>query len=256
MKEHYSTILLGAGYYALGYASSHSDCLILEESQMVGVDFHSCLHPVRLEQAPENAVGDIMREYGVWKEDGFDLLNAQMVVHEYASRKLADGMELLLDCRIISAEQRKDGVRVSFITNQGISDVTADRLIDTTADCISQEAAVRCVGKTLNAFSVAMEDHFAGKLKRVCPECLVTRGPLENEMLICFPTAPEVSLTDAYREMVRVWSMAFPHGEEKILFVAENFDAVYEAVAQKPPQWVGRRFLNPMAAFEEGAMAK
>lgn len=256
MKKHYSTILLGATYYSLGYASSHSDCLILEESQTIGGDFHAGLHPVHSENAPDNEMGEIMREYGVWTTAGFDLLKAQMVVHEYASRKLADGMELLLDCRIICAEQRKDGVSVSFITNQGISDVTADRLIDTTVDCISEGTAVRCVGKTLNAFSVAMEDNFAGKLKRVCPECLVTQGPLENEMLICLPTAPEVSLTDAYREMIRVWSMAFPDGEEKILFVAENFDAVYEAVAQKPPQWVGRRFLNPMAAFEEGAMAK
>lgn len=260
MKERYATIVLGGGYYALGYASTHPDCLILEESQSLGGDFHHCLHPVRMESCPDTAreceLGQIMAEFGVWTEAGFDLLKAQTVVHEYAARKLEAGLEILLDAHFLSAENVDAGVKVTFFTNEGIQEVWADKLVDATADCISEPKAVCCTAKTLNAFTVAMTENFADTLKRACPECCVLEGPLENEKLILFPVPVQMGLKDAYLQMMDAWTRAFPAGEEKILFVAETFDARYEAAAEHPAGWVGQRFANPVEAFTEGAMAK
>ncbi len=260
MKDRYTTIVLGGGYYALGYASTHEDCLILEESQSLGGDFHHCLHPVRMENCPDSAreceLGQIMTEFGVWTEAGFDQLKAQTVVHEYASRKLEKGMEILLDAHFLSAERVDSGVKVTFFTNEGMQEVWADKLVDTTADCISDPKAVHCTAKTLNVFTVAMTETFADTLKRACPECCVLEGPLENEKLILFPVPAQLGLKDAYVQMMDAWTRAFPAGEEKILFVAETFDARYEAAKQIPEGWVASRFADPVSAFMEGALAE
>lgn len=260
MKKRYTTIVLGATYYGLGYASSHPDCLILEESQTAGGDFHHCLHPVRMDNAvkaeKESEMGAIMSEYGVWTADCFDMLKAQAVVHEYIARKLLQGMEILLDARILSVVRDDTGVTVTFITGEGISQVTADNLVDTSVDCISAPEAVRCTAKTLNVFTVAMEEDFSQRLRAACDACCILDGPQENEKLILFCCAPEEKMTQAYLRMMDYWNKAFPDGEEKILFVADTFDARYESVGEKPEFWVGQRFANPIDAFVKGAMAK
>ncbi len=256
MKKHYARIILGASYYALGYESSHEDCLILEQSQTVGSEFHLAVRPVTVRDGASGPMCDIMREYGVLTPGTFDQLKAQAVVHEYASRRLEEGMQLVLDAHIISVSFSDEGVSVSFIDNEGISTVTAERLIDTTDECVSVAGMVKCVSKTLNAFTVALSDGFTEKLTTVHPECRVIDGSMENEKIICFAVSPDTSLAEAYRELVDVWSKAFPEGEEKILFVAENFDAVYEPVKEKPRGWVGRYYDDPFTAFAEGAVAE
>ncbi len=260
MKERYTTIVLGATYYGLGYASSHTDCLILEESQTVGGDFHHCLHPVRMDDAGEAArdseMGKIMGEYGVWTETQFDMLKAQAVVHEYVARKMEEGMEILLDARILSVEWERSGVAISFITNEGIQKVTAEHLVDATVDCVSEPEKVVCCAKSLNVFTVAMTGSFEQKLREACSACCILQGPLENEKLIQFFFDADVPMTEAYLKIMEYWGNAFPEGEEKILFVADTFDARYTPSGEKSVAWVGQRFANPVAAFVKGAMAQ
>lgn len=256
MKKHYARIILGASYYALGYESAHDDCLILEQSQTVGSEFHQTVRPAKVRGGEESPLCGLMREYGVLTDDSFDQLKAQAVVHEYVSRRLGEGMQLVLDAHIISVTTSDEGAIVSFIDNEGISTVTADRLIDTTDECISSAGEVKCVSKTLNAFTVALEDGFSEKFLSASPRSRVIEGPMENEKIVCFAVNPDVPLTDAYRALIDTWKKAFPEGEEKILFVAENFDAVYEPVKDKPCYWVGKHYDDPFIAFAEGAAAQ
>ena len=200
-------------------------------------------------------MGQIMQEYNVWTPSGFDMLKAQAVAHEFVARKLAQGFHILLDARLLEVQTTDEGVAVTYITNQGIHTVTANRLIDATVNCISAPDHVRCIRKTLNVFTVAMTDTLASKLHTVCPDCQVLEGSLENEKLILFPAAPDAELEDVYLQIMQLWHKAFPDGAEKILFVAETFDGVYEAVAETPA-WVNKRFTDPMTAFEEGEKAQ
>lgn len=259
MKKHYNCVVLGATYYGLGYASAHPDCLILEEFQTVGGDFHHSLHPVRMDdaaaQARDSELGRLMRQYGVWTETDFDLLKASPVAHEYVAQKLTAGMDVLLDARIISVDKNETGVTVTFITNEGIQSVSAGRLVDATVDCISAPDTVRCTAKTLNVFTVCMAGDFDAKLRIACPDCRIINGFHENEKLICFPVPAEETMTHAYRGVMETWKRAFPGGEEKILFVADDFDAKYEPVNDGNPDWAGARAANPMAAFLKGAEA-
>lgn len=260
MKEQYSTIVLGATYYGLGYASAHPDCLILEEFQSVGGDFHHSLHPVRMdaaaEQARDSELGRLMRQYGVWTETNFDLLKASPVAHEYVAQELTAGMDILLDARIISVEKSENGVTVTYITNEGISSATAARLVDATVDCVSEPDSVRCTAKSLNVFTVAMGPDLEEKLKAVRADVRILDGFNENEKLICFPVPVEETMTHAYWGVMETWKRAFPGGEEKILFVADDFDAEYEQLSAEKTNWAGGRSANPMTAFLKGVEAQ
>ncbi len=259
MKKHYSTVILGATYYGLGYGSAHPDCLILEEFQTVGGDFHHCLHPVSMDadglRAWDTPLGKLMREHGVWTGSGFDLLKASPVAHEFAARRMTDGMDILLDAHTISVEKNENGAAVTYVTNEGISSVTAGRLVDATADCVSAPDSVRCTAKTLNVFTVRMTADFDAKLQAACPDCRIIDGFNENEKLICFPVPAEETMTHAYRGVMETWKKAFPDGDEKILFVADDFDVRFEPIGAGSPDWAGVKAANPMAAFLRGVEA-
>ena len=258
MKKHYATILIGATYYALGYAASHENVLILEESQQAGGDFHAMLHPVDMEGAgekeAESALGKLMRAHGVWTEKGFDLLKAAPVAHACAARLLREGKDILLDCRIMDVRKEAEQFIVRYFCNEGICEAAADSVIDTTVSRITGNAKI--LSQTLNAFTVAQEPGFDEKLKAVCPECAVLDGFLENEKLMLFPADPDETILPAYHRMTDAWKKAFPGGTEKILFVADALDAVYEAKEAGSVPWNGGRFTSPVSAFVKGGEAQ
>lgn len=256
MKKHFATILIGATYFALGYASTHEDCLMLGQTQTIGDEFHACLHPVNAacagQSETQTELGRLMRQYGVWTDNGFDLLKAAPVAHEYASRKIADGLQILLDAQILSVTEHAGGCAVEYLCNEGVCRVTAERVLDTTVSRVTAPHLARCTGKTLNVFTVCSASGFGEALISVCPQCRVTDGFSENEKLVLFPVETDEDIRDAYRRIINIWKAAFPSGDEKILFMAEEFDAVYEADGQGGVPWLGERFEHPVTAFLKG----
>lgn len=255
----YQTILIGGTYYAFGYAAGHPDCLILEESQILGGDFHHNQHPVDMSAAgsaeEETELAALEREYGVWNEDGFDLLKAAPVLHEYASRQIARGLNILIDVRILSVEKEDGRFVVTYMSNEGIRQAAAKNLLDTTVERTADPAHVRCTGKTLNVFTVCNGVDFDRKLLSACPDCRILPGFQENEKLMLFPAAPQEDMLSVYQRLVDTWKQAFPAGEEKILFVADGFDGAYEAQGAGDIPWNGGRFANPLTAFVQGKEA-
>lgn len=260
MKTKFSTVLIGGTYYALGYWTCHDDCLILEESRRVGSDFHAMLHPAEMNDTGEtekrSALGELMREYGVWTDKGFDLLKAAPAAHEYAARQIEKGKEILLDCRIIDIRREANGYTVRYFCNEGICEAAADEVIDTTVERISARDMVRQGRTTMNVFTVAQNPDFNGNLSAVCPECEILEGFNESEKLIRFPIAPDEDPVAVYRRITEIWKKAFPAGEEKILFVADAPDAEYESTGDGVVPWNGGRFPNPVSAFVMGGAAR
>lgn len=260
MKTHFETVLVGATYYALGYASSHTGCLILEENQTVGGDFHPMLHPVRTEAAGEtekaSELGQLMIWYGVWTEAGFDLLKAAPVAHEYAAQLISLGRDILLDCRILSVQKDGRQFTVRYFCNEGICEVKADRVVDTTVSRVTEPDSVRCTKKTLNVFTVCNHPGFNDILKGACPDCEILEGFCENEKLMRFPAEPGEETADICRRVAGIWKTAFPAGEEKILLTADIPDAVYESTGEGTATWNGGRFEHPAAAFVKGRDAR
>lgn len=256
MKQRHKAIVLGAGYAGLGYLSTHPDCLLLEEGQTVGGDFHATLRPCREAFGEPGVLADALRENDVLKQDGFDFLKASLVAHRFAARLMERGKKLCLDAQLLSVEAQPDGVAVRYFTNEGEHVVMADSLVDATPEGISCPDALCCVRKWLNVFTVCNTPDFEAALKSVCPDCKVFDGLRPQERFVMFPVPLEMNLPGAGRLVADTWRRAFPNGNEKILFMAQNFDAQYKQLKPFPWNWIGQRCTTLTEAFEKGAKQK
>lgn len=258
MKNETDTLIVGATYFGIGYASAHpKECTVIESSQVLGGDFHQNLRPADVQEAGEREasteLGKLMRRLHIWEEDRFDVLKSAPAIHKYAAEKEND-IHILLDARIISISGKTNGYEVKYMDNEGIHLLHCNKILDTTMCRDTYPAGARCSAKTLNLFTAAVTEDFEGKLKNVCPECRVFEGPYAGEKVVKFPFGPTTGRLAACAELTNLWKKAFPEGEEKILFVAEEFEYVCEETedGEAPCPWYGESFANPLSAFTAG----
>lgn len=263
MEKYVETIIVGATYYGIGYACTHPNCLILEPSQVLGGNFHKGLRTAGTaglgKREADTGLGKLMKEYGVWTEAGFDVLKAAPVLHEFVSQ--TEGFQLLLNVKLLAVRRKDEEAEsydVEYISNSGIHHVYCSRVLDTTVLRDTDPFGVRLLSKTLNLFTLCKGGDFEEKLKFVCPDCVIENGVNPEEKIVKFPAAPGDTIADAYEAVVELWRLAFTEGEEKILFMAEDFEYVGECAGEvfSPCAWVGEDVPNPLTAFVKGMEAE
>lgn len=280
MEKYVETVIVGATYYGIGYACAHPNCLILEPSQVLGGNFHKGLRTAGTaglgEREADTGLGKLMKKYGVWTEAGFDVLKAEPVLHEFVSQ--TEGLRLLLNVKLLAVRRTDEGAEmaenplhmcpaekcqaerydVEYISNSGIHHVYCSRVLDTTVLRDTNPFGVRFLSKTLNLFTLCMGGDFEEKLKSVCPECVIEDGVNPGEKIVKFPAAPGDTIAETYEAVVELWRLAFKEGEEKILFMAEDFEYVCECAGEvfSPCSWVGEDVSNPLTAFVKGMEAE
>lgn len=259
MEKKIDTLIVGATYFGIGYASVHpQECMIIEQSQTLGSDFHQNLRSADMGEADgyEAAaeLGNLLRELHIWEDGKFDILKASPAIHKYVAETQKD-IHILLDARLIALSREEEGYLVKYMDNEGIHFLRCGRVLDTTMCRDTDPAGARCTAKTLNLFTAGVTEGFEGKLTAVCPECRILEGYHKGEKIVKIPFEPQVKMLAAYDEMTKLWKKAFPDGEEKILFVAEEFESVCEEAdgAESPCPWNGGRYANPLSAFAAGA---
>lgn len=257
MKNKIDTVIVGATYFGIGYASAHPNCMIIESSQILGGDFHHSGRTADVrgigEKEGATDLGKLMQELQIWENDKFDVLKASPAIHKYVCETNED-INILLDAKIISIDKAADGCSVKYMDNEGIHQVHCNKMLDTTMCRDTYPAGAVCTAKTLNLFTVNVTEDFESKLKAVCPECQIEEGKNEREKIVKIPFDPAAKMLDAYGQMIEIWKHAFPAREEKILFVAEDFEYTCEERSDNsaPCAWNGGRFANPLTAFVEG----
>lgn len=256
MTNKITTLIVGASYFGIGYAASHPDCLILESSQLLGSDFHLSCRPADIRAAGNKEaacdLGKLMKTYHVRENDKFDILKASPVIHKYlVTRK---DIRILLDAVILSVQPCDCGYSVKYMTNSGISELIAGQILDTTPLCRTGAVRAVCTAKTLHVITLCRTSSFEKRLKAVCPDCRITDGMYPGEKTASFPFSSEESLPDACNKITELWKEAFPDGDEKILFIAQDFDYTCAPYAQKSGsiRWINEKFPNPLTAFVRG----
>lgn len=256
MKNKIKTVIAGASYFGIGYAAAHPDCLILDSTQILGGDFHTAAKTADLSALDDRAasleLAALMKEYQVWKGNRFDVLKAAPVICEYVSRH--PEIRILLDAKIISVRKNPDGYHVEYATNDGVSGIDCEQLLDTTTLRDTFPKGARCTFKTLNLFAISLTNDFDQKIKSAIPDCRIAEGMNPGEKTVKIPFSPEENILKAYRRAVDLWRLAFSDGEEKILFIAQDFDYICEEVESDsaPCPWINSNFSDPLTAFAAG----
>ena len=255
MKKEVSTLIVGGSYFGVGYASAHPDCMILEASHILGGDFHRGLRTADVSgisiREADTELGKLMIKHEVLKGEQFDVLKAAPVLHEYCDQS---SMNIIMDAKLLSIEKVSDGYCVRYITNSGIHEVHCENVLDTSVLRDTCPEGMCISAKSLNLFTVRLQDTFEERLRKAAPDCIIEEGFNKDERVVKFPFPIEQKLPEACETVVALWGQAFSEGEEKILFLAQDFDYTCHKGAEEsaPCTWVGADFANPLSAFAAG----
>ncbi len=129
--EIYDTVLVGAGFFACGYAKTHENTLIIEQSQMIDKTFYGTMRGFahsepELKTAEARAVFDDFKELGVVK-DGSLYVNALDVA--LCNYIMPDIPDILLGSCCTDIQKNGDIYTVSFVNNGGRDSVKAKKVI-------------------------------------------------------------------------------------------------------------------------------
>ena len=128
----YQCVILGSGYFSFGYAASHKDVLIVEETQLADPHFGGTLSSYAFLDAEPHAEGAkaLLNAFG-----GEGLIkDARISVNELESalcRFLEKDMPaILLGTFCTAVEKKEAGYCLTLCNNEGLSHVFAKEVID------------------------------------------------------------------------------------------------------------------------------
>ena len=130
----YKTLVIGCSYFSVGYAAACPDTVICEEHQICDTGFYLPLRSFRYKPySPKCEEGQrlfrIFESLSLFREKEQNTNGFEFAICKYISEK---GIDVLLKCRVISAEQKQDGIYdVTVQTNEGLTHIFAESIIDT-----------------------------------------------------------------------------------------------------------------------------
>ena len=129
----YETVILGCGYFSLGYAYSHDDTLIIEETQLADPHYFGTLEGFGTTCVKPTSVGGAAL-FDAFGSDGV-LANGKLAVNELepALCRFVKGFEpeILLGSFCTDIKKTLRGYDITFCNNEGLGVVSAKRVIDT-----------------------------------------------------------------------------------------------------------------------------
>ena len=132
----YDTLLIGSSYASFGYALARKNCLIAEEHHLCDTHFYLPLRSFSYrEYTPKTEEGRRLFGFfsklslfknGMQNTNGFECAFCQYISES--------DMMPLLNCRVIRTTEENGIRRVTLQTNEGLSTVNTQKIIDTRAN--------------------------------------------------------------------------------------------------------------------------
>ena len=131
----YDTLIIGSGYFSVGYAAANPSTVICEEHQICDTGFYlpmrSFRHKPYSPKTEEGArLSDGFQALSLFRESEQNTNGFEFALCQYIAEQKPD---LLLKCRVIHVLRRQDAVYdVTVHTNQGLKHLFAKNIWDTT----------------------------------------------------------------------------------------------------------------------------
>ena len=129
----YETVILGSGYFSLGYASSHDKTLIIEETQLLDPHFFGTLSGFSMSVGDicakgEKALLESFVDEGVIADGRVAVNELEPALCRFVECQMPD---ILLGSFCSDIRKTDNGYEVEICNNEGVSRVLANRVIDT-----------------------------------------------------------------------------------------------------------------------------
>ena len=131
----YKNLIIGSGYFSIGYAAACPDTVVCEEHQICDTSFYLPLRTFRYKPySPKTEEGarllSIFNSLSLFGENEQNANGFEFALCKYVSQ---NQLNILLKCRVIRTERREDGIYdVTAQTNEGLTHLFAEKITDTT----------------------------------------------------------------------------------------------------------------------------
>lgn len=226
----YNTIILGSGYYSVGYALKCKNCLIIEKSQLCDINFYGTYSGFEDEgYEPKTYEGKQMKEYfnsfGILRNAKVNVNALESVFCSFINDK---PIEILLNTECISVKEENGVYCVKIYNNAGIDCLYAKQVIDTRA-------------KNKNCLNILVE--LDDKVyKKFSQKNEIKKAFYKNEYVIGYETDKEINTAklDFYNE----WKNTASSDKSRIISFAY----------QMTGECFDLNFRNIFKAFDSGIM--
>ncbi len=235
----YKNLIIGSGYFSIGFAAACPDTVICEEHQICDTSFYLplrsfCYKPYSLKTEEGSRLMDVFNSLSLFGANEQNANGFEFALCKYLSQ---NQFNILLKCRVIRIEQRADGIYdVTVQTNEGLAHLFAEKIIDVTNGTSEKYYTVLFVcddiekekGKLLSAFGGAkIEGAFYPRRYAIH---ISANGTDENRIKL-----------DIYKKWLSL------DIDAKILYMAPVFYG-----AANPDKLCDDNYENPIEAFEAG----
>ena len=235
----YDALIIGSGYFSIGYAASCPNTVICEEHQICDTGFYLPMRSFRYDHySPTTEEGkrlfDIFSSLSLFRGKEQNTNGFEFAICKYIAEKQ---LNVLLKCRIIRIEQQPNGIYdVTVHSNEGLTHLFAKKILDTVSEPSEKRFTVLFVCNDIEAVKEKLLTAFA-------------RAQIETAF---YPGryALHISTHDTDENRIKLeiyekWKAL--DIDAKILFMAPVFYG--EASKEKPSDF---NYENPIQAFEGG----
>lgn len=204
----FDTVILGSGYFSLGYAMTMPDTLIIERTHLCdptfgGTLFGFCAEGDRNIGAETERLRDFYAEHGLIDGNCFNASVSEAGMCAYA---LKNNVEILFGSVCIEIVKRCFGYEITVFNNGGFESIGAKRVIDARRGR-GKILSVLCRGE-ISAEELTCTDDF---------KVDVTRAFREEERVVNFTFFGETDVNFAKAKAVRYLEALLPETGAKIL---------------------------------------
>ena len=235
----YDTLLIGSSYASFGYALARKNCLIAEEHHLCDTHFYLPFKSFAY-TAYEPKSEDGKRLLSVFSslslfQNGMQNTNAfEIAFCKYVMQKK---QALLLGCRVIRFGKEKNLYRITLQTNEGLSTVYAQNVLDTRG---SEEKKSMTV-----LFQSENIDKDSALLTRAFPDSAIESAFYEKRYAIHIPFPSTADENSAKLRIRNVWRTL--ESDSKIVCIAPVFSK-----EDGGKTLCDDHYKNPIEAFEAG----
>ncbi len=180
-----------ASAFSLGFASAHSDTLLLEKSENALSDYVNAVIPSRIAEphtAGGKAFADFLRKSGCVQDDGIlDSPSLAPAAAEYALR-----YHMILHATVVSLEKRDGGYHILIHTNSGLQNVFCKQIVNRPTNLNGI--------KFLNCIVSDTDDKTLSKME--ASGIIISKSFEKEEYIISMPFEPECGLNEARSRFV------------------------------------------------------
>ena len=241
----YDTVIVGSGYYAFGYAMTHENTLIVEETQLADRHFSACLRGFSYEDsalvgAGANALVSYMRDAGILRGNRVCAPALGAGLCGFFSERMPN---VLLGTTCMEIVSDEGGYRLTLCNNEGLSEICAHRVVDTRVGR----------GNVLNVLVL-------GDVNAEGAEVSVSEAFYDRQKILSLYLGEETDINRAKVKAYSILKQLLSSTGAQILLMAYRMYNVDAAAPYEDGQGIlhvdETFFGDPFTAFEKGELQK